>query len=137
MHSKRLSTAISERTTGRPISSGRREFNTYMLCTTPPVESRCSVQYLFLSACIFRSFSPIFDALFADFNEAHHNTERIVEETMIVGNRDFTVQGQRKDHNTIFLRLQIVDSSGSFFNVSHILLLTEDGSEEYNQSYDL
>ncbi|CAN4085965.1 unnamed protein product [Withania somnifera] len=33
------------------------------------------------------------------------------------GNRDFTVQGQRKDLNTIFLKLRITDSTGHIRNI--------------------
>ncbi|PSS07732.1 Serine/threonine-protein kinase [Actinidia chinensis var. chinensis] len=33
------------------------------------------------------------------------------------GSRDFTVQGQRKDLNTIFLKLRIADSTGHFRNI--------------------
>ncbi|KAL2482523.1 putative serine/threonine-protein kinase WNK3 [Forsythia ovata] len=33
------------------------------------------------------------------------------------GSRDFMVQGQRKDHNTIFLKLRIADSSGHIRNI--------------------
>ncbi|XP_057804257.1 probable serine/threonine-protein kinase WNK3 isoform X2 [Salvia miltiorrhiza] len=51
--------------------------------------------------------------------ENHH------EDSLFEGSRDFVVQGQRKDHNTIFLKLRIVDSSaqvtfGTF--TSHLIL---------------
>jgi WNK lysine deficient protein kinase len=37
-------------------------------------------------------------------------------------NRDFTVQGQRKDVKTIFLKLRIADSSGCLFFSFHLLV---------------
>lgn len=37
-------------------------------------------------------------------------------------NRDFTVQGQRKDVNTIFLKLRIADSTGCLFFSFHFLV---------------
>ncbi|XP_057804256.1 probable serine/threonine-protein kinase WNK3 isoform X1 [Salvia miltiorrhiza] len=43
--------------------------------------------------------------------ENHH------EDSLFEGSRDFVVQGQRKDHNTIFLKLRIVDSSGHIRNI--------------------
>lgn len=38
-------------------------------------------------------------------------------DSVLEGSRDFMVQGQRKDHNTIFLKLRIADSSGKIRNI--------------------
>ncbi|KAJ6809341.1 putative serine/threonine-protein kinase WNK3 isoform X1 [Iris pallida] len=42
--------------------------------------------------------------------------------------RDFTVEGQRKDINTIFLKLRIADSSGQFRNIHFPFDIEEDTS---------
>ncbi|KAK1290085.1 putative serine/threonine-protein kinase WNK2 [Acorus calamus] len=44
------------------------------------------------------------------------NSASAEEATSMMG-RDFTVQGQRKDSNTIFLKLRIADSSGHIHNI--------------------
>lgn len=50
----------------------------------------------------------------------HHNTERTAYDAHVHSKhdedtlgREFTVEGHRKDVNTIFLKLRIADSSGS------------------------
>ncbi|RAL47562.1 hypothetical protein DM860_011300 [Cuscuta australis] len=53
--------------------------------------------------------------------DSHHNYEPNGSEAgghlLPEGARDFTVQGQRKDLNTIFLKLRIADSSGHIRNI--------------------
>ncbi|XP_057787898.1 probable serine/threonine-protein kinase WNK3 isoform X2 [Salvia miltiorrhiza] len=44
------------------------------------------------------------------------------------GRRDFTLQGQRKDHNTIFLKLRIADASGHIRNIHFPFDVEEDTS---------
>ncbi|KZV34754.1 hypothetical protein F511_00656 [Dorcoceras hygrometricum] len=53
----------------------------------------------------------------ADVNGNHLARGKAPEDSMPEGSRDFTVQGQRKDHNTIFLKLRIADSSGHIRNI--------------------
>ncbi|KAK6123560.1 hypothetical protein DH2020_042708 [Rehmannia glutinosa] len=53
----------------------------------------------------------------ADYNENQFDTEKPPEDSVLEGSRDFMVQGQRKDHNTIFLKLRIADSSGHVRNI--------------------
>ncbi|KAL0341580.1 UNVERIFIED_CONTAM: putative serine/threonine-protein kinase WNK2 [Sesamum calycinum] len=47
----------------------------------------------------------------ADDYEYQVDTEKPPEDSVLEGGLDFMVQGQRKDHNTIFLKLRIADSS--------------------------
>ncbi|XP_042004431.1 probable serine/threonine-protein kinase WNK3 [Salvia splendens] len=44
------------------------------------------------------------------------------------GSRDFTLQGHRKDHNTIFLKLRIADASGHIRNIHFPFDVEEDTS---------
>ncbi|KAL8097915.1 putative serine/threonine-protein kinase WNK3 [Apium graveolens] len=53
----------------------------------------------------------------ADNNSDHLNNGKNVEDSMHEGSRDFTVQGQRKDLNTIFLKLRMTDSTGHIRNI--------------------
>ncbi|PIN26366.1 Serine/threonine protein kinase [Handroanthus impetiginosus] len=53
----------------------------------------------------------------ADNNENQIDTDKPPEDYVVEGSRDFMVQGQRKDHNTIFLKLRIADSSGHVRNI--------------------
>ncbi|KAI3454420.1 hypothetical protein Pfo_011083 [Paulownia fortunei] len=53
----------------------------------------------------------------ADDNDNQFDTEKPPEDSVLEGSRDFMVQGQRKDHNTIFLKLRIADSSGHVRNI--------------------
>ncbi|XP_073299516.1 probable serine/threonine-protein kinase WNK3 [Primulina huaijiensis] len=53
----------------------------------------------------------------ADDNGNQLDRGKSPEDSMPEGSRDFTVQGQRKDHNTIFLKLRIADSSGHIRNI--------------------
>ncbi|KAG6384758.1 hypothetical protein SASPL_153576 [Salvia splendens] len=50
-------------------------------------------------------------------NANHFDAENHHEDTLFEGSLDFVVQGQRKDQNTIFLKLRIVDSSGHIRNI--------------------
>ncbi|CAA0836145.1 Probable serine/threonine-protein kinase WNK3 [Striga hermonthica] len=50
------------------------------------------------------------------------------DDSVLEGNRDFTVQGQRKDQNTIFLKLRIADSSGHIRNIHFPFDIEEDTS---------
>ncbi|GER53191.1 kinase family protein [Striga asiatica] len=50
------------------------------------------------------------------------------DDSVLEGNRDFTVQGQRKDQNTIFLKLRIGDSSGHIRNIHFPFDIEEDTS---------
>ncbi|PIN18786.1 Serine/threonine protein kinase [Handroanthus impetiginosus] len=50
------------------------------------------------------------------------------EDSVLEGSRDFMVQGQRKDQNTIFLKLQISDSSGHIRNIHFPFDIEEDTS---------
>ncbi|CAH9146092.1 unnamed protein product [Cuscuta epithymum] len=54
-------------------------------------------------------------------DSSHHayepNSSKAGELLLPEGSRDFTVQGQRKDMNTIFLKLRIADSSGHIRNI--------------------
>lgn len=52
-----------------------------------------------------------------DNNSDHLNNGKIVEDSMHEVGRDFTVQGQRKDLNTIFLKLRMTDSTGHIRNI--------------------
>lgn len=45
------------------------------------------------------------------------NSHQFPKEHIPEGSRDFTVQGQRKDQNTIFLKLKIADSTGNIRNI--------------------
>ncbi|KAK4402458.1 putative serine/threonine-protein kinase WNK2 [Sesamum angolense] len=53
----------------------------------------------------------------ADDNGDQFDNGETSGDTMLEGMRDFTVQGQRKDQNTIFLKLRIADSSGHIRNI--------------------
>ncbi|KAL2515620.1 putative serine/threonine-protein kinase WNK2 [Forsythia ovata] len=53
----------------------------------------------------------------ADDNSVQFERGKTPEDTMPEGNLDFSVHGQRKDHNTIFLKLRIADSSGHIRNI--------------------
>ncbi|XP_040988025.1 probable serine/threonine-protein kinase WNK3 [Juglans microcarpa x Juglans regia] len=53
-------------------------------------------------------------------SEGNHGQSDIVsdgKDSAVETSRDFTVQGQRKDVNTIFLKLRIADSSGHYRNI--------------------
>ncbi|KAG2678735.1 hypothetical protein I3843_11G018200 [Carya illinoinensis] len=53
-------------------------------------------------------------------SEVNHGQSDIVrddKDSAVETSRDFTVQGQRKDVNTIFLKLRIADSSGHYRNI--------------------
>ncbi|XP_073284194.1 probable serine/threonine-protein kinase WNK3 [Primulina huaijiensis] len=53
----------------------------------------------------------------ADDNGNQLDRGKNSEDSTPEGSRDFTVHGQRKDHNTIFLKLRIADSSGHIRNI--------------------
>lgn len=67
------------------------------------------------TVCIETNPSFVTDAVCTDGNANRFDDENHHEDSLLEGSRDFMVQGQRKDHNTIFLKLRIVDSSGSCF----------------------
>ncbi|KAL6559360.1 Serine/threonine-protein kinase wnk3 [Orobanche gracilis] len=67
------------------------------------------------SVIIDRSLQP--QSFTADDNENQFNTEKPADVSVLEGNRDFMVQGQRKDQNTIFLKLRMADSSGHVRNI--------------------
>ncbi|XP_051136622.1 probable serine/threonine-protein kinase WNK3 [Andrographis paniculata] len=46
-----------------------------------------------------------------------NNNQKATEETLLEDGRDFIVEGQRQDHDTIFLRLRIADSTGYIRNI--------------------
>ncbi|GFP79881.1 probable serine/threonine-protein kinase wnk2 [Phtheirospermum japonicum] len=52
----------------------------------------------------------------ADDNGNRFDNEKAPEDSVLDGNRDFTVQGQRKDQNTIFLKLRMADSSAEMID---------------------
>uniref|UniRef100_A0A3Q7GZ23 non-specific serine/threonine protein kinase n=1 Tax=Solanum lycopersicum TaxID=4081 RepID=A0A3Q7GZ23_SOLLC len=53
----------------------------------------------------------------ADMSDDQSDSERSTKDPLPEGSRDFTVQGQRKDLNTIFLKLRITDSTGHIRNI--------------------
>lgn len=59
-----------------------------------------------------------------DATSEQSDGDHISKEVTNEGALDFTVQGQLKDHNTIFLKLKIADSSGHIRNI-HFPFLTE------------
>ncbi|KAL0356260.1 UNVERIFIED_CONTAM: putative serine/threonine-protein kinase WNK3 [Sesamum radiatum] len=54
----------------------------------------------------------------ADDYDNQFDTGKPAEDSVLEGGLDFMVQGQRKDHNTIFLKLRIADSSGDAGSVA-------------------
>ncbi|XP_031479499.1 probable serine/threonine-protein kinase WNK2 isoform X2 [Nymphaea colorata] len=58
------------------------------------------------------------EALFSEDNvHASDKNLSVIKDEQCEGGRDFTVKGQRKDVNTIFLRLRIADSRGHVRNI--------------------
>ncbi|KAL2465395.1 putative serine/threonine-protein kinase WNK3 [Abeliophyllum distichum] len=53
----------------------------------------------------------------SDDNDVQSDSGKTPHDSIPEGSRDFMVQGQRKDHNTIFLKLRIEDSSGHIRNI--------------------
>lgn len=53
-----------------------------------------------------------FCGIFTDMSDDQSDSGRSTKDPLPEGGRDFTVQGQRKDLNTIFLKLRITDSAG-------------------------
>uniref|UniRef100_A0A5B7A2K1 non-specific serine/threonine protein kinase n=2 Tax=Davidia involucrata TaxID=16924 RepID=A0A5B7A2K1_DAVIN len=53
----------------------------------------------------------------ADSSCDQFDIDKTAKDSMPVGSRDFMVQGQRKDLNTIFLKLRIEDSEGHIRNI--------------------
>ncbi|XP_009628331.1 putative serine/threonine-protein kinase WNK3 isoform X2 [Nicotiana tabacum] len=53
----------------------------------------------------------------ADKSDDQSDCGRSPKDPVAEGSRDFTVQGQRKDLNTIFLKLRITDSTGHIRNI--------------------
>lgn len=54
---------------------------------------------------------------------SHHQVDVETHKDSTEASIDFTVQGQRKDVNKIFLKLRIADSSGFFFFFSSVQLM--------------
>ncbi|KAJ8553942.1 hypothetical protein K7X08_024620 [Anisodus acutangulus] len=67
------------------------------------------------SGSISRSLS--FHPKHADKSDDPSDNGRSPQDPVPEGSRDFTVQGQRKDLNTIFLKLRITDSTGHVRNI--------------------
>ncbi|KAM3307766.1 putative serine/threonine-protein kinase WNK3 isoform X1 [Capsicum chacoense] len=84
---------------GRSLSFNSRHAGNYVI--TPFL--KCPVIY----------FCGIFTDMCADQSDSGRSTKDPLPE----GGRDFTVQGQRKDLNTIFLKLRITDSTGHIRNI--------------------
>ncbi|CAA2974486.1 probable serine threonine- kinase WNK3 [Olea europaea subsp. europaea] len=53
----------------------------------------------------------------ADDNGVKSDSGKMPHDSIPEGSQDFMVQGERKDHNTIFLKLRIADSSGHIRNI--------------------
>ncbi|KAL3618074.1 Serine/threonine-protein kinase wnk3 [Castilleja foliolosa] len=64
----------------------------------------------------------------ADDNGNQFDHMKDPEVSVLDGDRDFTVQGQRKDQNTIFLKLRMADSSGNIRNIHFPFDIEEDTS---------
>ncbi|KAH6761559.1 with no lysine kinase 3 [Perilla frutescens var. hirtella] len=64
----------------------------------------------------------------ADDNGNWFDNGKNHSDSVLEGNRDFSLQGQRKDHNTIFLKLRIADSSGNIRNIHFPFDIEEDTS---------
>ncbi|KAG8388544.1 hypothetical protein BUALT_Bualt02G0136500 [Buddleja alternifolia] len=62
----------------------------------------------------------------ADDNGNQFDNGKTPEDSLLEGGRDFMVEGQRKDQNTIFLKLRIADSSGHFRNIHFPFDIEED-----------
>ncbi|XP_020245843.1 probable serine/threonine-protein kinase WNK2 isoform X2 [Asparagus officinalis] len=62
-----------------------------------------------------RDLSAVDDVGHSDANIINNTTEEV--ENSPLPARDFTVEGQRKDINTIFLKLRIADSTGQIHNI--------------------
>ncbi|XP_027773437.1 probable serine/threonine-protein kinase WNK3 isoform X1 [Solanum pennellii] len=58
-----------------------------------------------------------FCGIFTGMSDDQSDSERSTKDPLPEGSRDFTVQGQRKDLNTIFLKLRITDSTGHIRNI--------------------
>ncbi|KAK6787757.1 hypothetical protein RDI58_016282 [Solanum bulbocastanum] len=58
-----------------------------------------------------------FNSGHADMSDDQSDSGRSTKDPLPEGGRDFTVQGQRKDLNTIFLKLRITDSTGHIRNI--------------------
>ncbi|KAK4719530.1 hypothetical protein R3W88_017868 [Solanum pinnatisectum] len=67
------------------------------------------------SGNVGRSLS--FNSGHADMSDDQSDSGRSTKDPLPEGGRDFTVQGQRKDLNTIFLKLRITDSTGHIRNI--------------------
>ncbi|XP_060170774.1 probable serine/threonine-protein kinase WNK3 isoform X1 [Lycium barbarum] len=67
------------------------------------------------SGNVGRSLS--FNSRHADISDDHSDSGKSTKDPLPEGGRDFTVQGQRKDLNTVFLKLRITDSTGHIRNI--------------------
>ncbi|KAK4489018.1 hypothetical protein RD792_004810 [Penstemon davidsonii] len=56
-------------------------------------------------------------SLNAEDNADQFDSGKLPEDSVLEGGRDVMVEGERKDHNTIFLKLRIADSSGHIRNI--------------------
>ncbi|KAL6549476.1 Serine/threonine-protein kinase wnk3 [Orobanche hederae] len=64
----------------------------------------------------------------ADDNGHQFDNGKGHEDSALEGNRDFTVQGQRQDQNTIFLKLRMADSLGHIRNILFPFNIKDDTS---------
>ncbi|KAL3655406.1 Serine/threonine-protein kinase wnk3 [Castilleja foliolosa] len=64
----------------------------------------------------------------ADDNGNPFDNGEASEDTVLDGNRDFTLQSQRTDQNTIFLKLRMADSSGQIRNIHFPFHIDKDTS---------
>ncbi|KAL3835251.1 hypothetical protein ACJIZ3_009987 [Penstemon smallii] len=56
-------------------------------------------------------------SLNAEDSADQFDSGKLPEDSVLEGGRDVMVEGERKDHNTIFLKLRIADSSGHIRNI--------------------
>ncbi|KAL6493490.1 Serine/threonine-protein kinase wnk3 [Orobanche gracilis] len=118
---KKVTAGIKPASLGKVKDSGVRAFIEKCIAN---VSDRLSAKELltdpFLQSdedlvIINRSLQP--PSFPTDDNENQFNTEKPADVSVLEGNRDFMVQGQRKDQNTIFLKLRMADSSGHVRNI--------------------
>ncbi|KAH6832305.1 with no lysine kinase 3 [Perilla frutescens var. hirtella] len=85
------------------------------------VADRLSAKDLLMDPFLLSEDSGIWCSLHpqscADDKANQYDAENHPEDYLFEGSRDFVVQGQRKDQNTIFLKLRIADSSGHIRNI--------------------
>ncbi|GFQ05687.1 probable serine/threonine-protein kinase wnk2 [Phtheirospermum japonicum] len=118
---KKVTAGIKPASLGKVKDSGVREFIEKCIAN---VSDRLPARELLMDpflqsdedfGSIDRSLQP--QPFNSDDNENRFDTEKPPYVSVLEGTRDFMVQGQRKDHNTIFLKLRIADSSGHVRNI--------------------